>query len=49
MNDAEMLLAAGIGVAMGNAEPEVKKLSDRVCESVEEDGIARELERLGLV
>jgi Cof subfamily protein (haloacid dehalogenase superfamily) len=49
MNDAEMLLAAGIGVAMGNAEPEVKKLADRICESVEEDGMARELERLGLV
>ena len=48
MNDAEMLLAAGIGVAMGNAEPEVKELADRVCESVDDDGVARELERMGL-
>lgn len=48
MNDAEMLTAAGIGVAMGNAEEKVKALADRVCESCAEDGIARELERLGL-
>ena len=48
MNDAEMLSAAGIGVAMGNAEEKVKALADRVCESCAENGIARELERLGL-
>lgn len=49
MNDAEMLLAAGIGVAMGNAEERVKRLADRVCESCEEDGVAKELNRLGLI
>ena len=48
MNDAEMLTAAGIGVAMGNAEQRLKALSDRVCERCQEDGVAKELERLGL-
>ena len=48
MNDAEMLSAAGIGVAMGNAEPRVLALADRVCETCQEDGVARELQRMGL-
>lgn len=49
MNDAEMLLAAGIGVAMGDAEDRVKDLADQVCESCQEDGIARTLERMKLI
>ena len=48
MNDAEMLCAAGIGVAMANAEPRVLALADRVCESCGEDGVAKELHRMGL-
>lgn len=48
MNDAEMLCAAGVGIAMGNAEARVKALADRICESVAEDGVAKELARLGL-
>lgn len=49
MNDAEMIEAAGMGVAMGKAEPRLKAVADRICESVEEDGVAREMERLGLI
>jgi Cof subfamily protein (haloacid dehalogenase superfamily) len=48
MNDAEMLQAAGVGVAMGNAEKRVKALADRICESCAEDGIAKELAHMGL-
>lgn len=48
MNDAEILEAAGIGVAMGNAPDRVKALADRVCEPCAESGIARELARMGL-
>lgn len=48
MNDAEMMTAAGEGIAMGNAEPRLKALAHRECESVEEDGVAKELARLGL-
>lgn len=49
MNDSEILQAAGIGVAMGNAEDGLKALADRVCEPCAEDGIAKELQRIGLV
>lgn len=48
MNDAEIIVAAGEGIAMGNAEGRLKALADRCCESVVEDGIAKELHRLGL-
>lgn len=49
MNDAEILESAGLGVAMGNADAEVKRLADQVCESCEEDGVAKALARLGLI
>ncbi len=49
MNDAEILQAAGLGVAMGNADAEVKALADQVCESCENDGVAKALARLGLI
>lgn len=48
MNDAEMLEAAGIGIAMGDAEDRVKELADQICESCLEDGVARAIERMGL-
>lgn len=43
-NDIDMLRMAGTGVAMGNAEDEVKKAADHVTLSNEEDGIAVFLE-----
>lgn len=49
MNDAEILRAAGTGVAMGNAEEAVKKFADQVCERWDEDGIAKTLTRMGLI
>ena len=49
MNDAEILRAAGIGVAMGNGEDRLKALADRICESCDEDGVAKELARLKLI
>ena len=48
MNDYQMIEMAEVGVAMGNADEKVKKIADRVCESVEEDGVIRELERMGI-
>jgi Cof subfamily protein (haloacid dehalogenase superfamily) len=39
-NDVEMLEYAGIGVAMGNAPPEVQAFADWVAPSVEADGVA---------
>ena len=49
MNDAEIIQAAGIGMAMGNAEACVKEIADQICESCEEDGVARALARMNLI
>lgn len=45
-NDIPMLLAAGVGVAMGNASEAVKQAADMVTLSNNEDGIAAALEKL---
>lgn len=39
-NDIDMIKYAGLGVAMGNAFPEVKKIADYITLSNEEDGVA---------
>ena len=49
MNDAEIMEAAGLGIAMGNAEPQLKALADLICGDCDDDGVAKELERLGLI
>lgn len=43
-NDISLLQAAGTGVAVENALPEVKNAADEICESNEEDGPAKWLE-----
>ena len=45
-NDIPMLEAAGMGVAMGNAQQAVKQAADMVTLSNNEDGIAAALEKL---
>ena len=45
-NDIEMLRAAGVGVAMANADDAVKKAADMITSSNNENGIAVALERL---
>lgn len=44
-NDVPMLLRAGLGVAMGNAHPEVLAAADEVTAANTDDGVARVLER----
>lgn len=44
-NDVPMLRWAGIGVAMGNAAPDVLRSVDRVTAGNDDDGVARALER----
>jgi hypothetical protein len=39
-----MITFAGAGVAMGNAVAEVKATADYVCESNDEDGLAKWIE-----
>lgn len=45
-NDISMLKAAGCGVAMANAMPEVKAVADRVTLSCDEEGVAAAIEEL---
>lgn len=49
MNDYEMMEAAGISVAMGNACEALKKTADIICENVWEDGVYHEFVRMGLL
>ena len=43
-NDIEMIEYAGYGIAMGNAVDSLKKISDRIALSVDEDGLAHIIE-----
>lgn len=47
-NDMTMIGYAGFGVAMANGEPDVRKIADYVCESNDDDGIAKTLEKFVL-
>lgn len=49
MNDIEMIVQAGIGVAMGNAIDELKKKADFITKPIDEDGIIYALKKLKLV
>jgi Cof subfamily protein (haloacid dehalogenase superfamily) len=44
-NDAPLLQAAGLGIAMGSAPPELRALADAVVGDVEHDGVAEALQR----
>ena len=48
-NDIEMIEAAGWGVAMGNASPELKAAADDICGSAAEDGIYHYCREHGLL
>lgn len=45
LNDLEMLEWAGIGVAMGNAQPEVHKIANWTTSSLQQEGVAKAIER----
>ena len=46
LNDLSMVEMAGVGVAMANAVPEVKRAASRIASSNDEDGVAVALEQL---
>ncbi|NLJ68773.1 MAG: HAD-IIB family hydrolase, partial [Firmicutes bacterium] len=48
-NDSEIVAMAGIGVAMGNAMPQVLEVADLVTKSNDEDGICHALREIGLL
>lgn len=45
LNDLEMIAWAGVGVAMGNAQPEVCDAADWVTGTLDEDGVATAIAR----
>lgn len=49
LNDIEMMQEAGKGIAMGNADEEVKRAADWVTKAVDEDGIEYGLKYVGLI
>jgi hypothetical protein len=44
-NDMEMIRESGFGVAVANARAEVKAVADYVCESNDEDGVAKTIRK----
>lgn len=50
-NDLEAIQAAGLGIAMGNSEPQILQVADYVTDHVREDGLAKAiryiLQRIG--
>ena len=45
-NDKEILQTAGLGVAMGNASDEIKKIADFVTDDNDRDGVASAIEKI---
>ncbi|MBR2940152.1 MAG: HAD family phosphatase [Kiritimatiellae bacterium] len=45
MNDFTMVEAAGLGISMANAEPEVKRVAKDMVPSNDEDGVAKGIEK----
>ena len=45
-NDLDMIKAVGIGVAMGNADKEIKAIADFITKTNEEDGVAYAIYKL---
>lgn len=48
-NDISMLKHAGIGVAMGQANEDVKAAADYITTSVDEEGISRAMKHFGII
>ncbi len=49
MNDLCMFQAAGHGIAMGNAVPELKEAAEYVTSEIMQDGVMRGLQHFGLI
>lgn len=45
-NDYEMLKAAGLGIAVGNAKPEILKIAREITHHGKEDGVAKSLQQI---
>lgn len=45
-NDVDMISSAGIGIAMGQARPEIQNAADRITASASDGGVAKAIEAL---
>lgn len=45
-NDYEMLKAVGMGIAVGNAKPEILEIANEITHHGKEDGVAKSLQKL---
>ena len=45
MNDYDIIKAAGVGIAMGNAIPKLKSVASEITDSVDNDGIAQSFKK----
>ncbi|RYG71688.1 HAD family phosphatase [Lentibacillus lipolyticus] len=48
LNDIKMIQAAGVGVAMGNAQDAIKQVADDVTETNEQHGVGKAIEKFVL-
>jgi len=48
-NDIDLIKLGGIGVAMGNATPELKECADYITDTVENDGFVKAIEKFVLI
>lgn len=48
-NDRAMIQRAGLGVAMGNADPSLKAIAGDVADNIENNGLARAFKKYGLI
>jgi hydroxymethylpyrimidine pyrophosphatase-like HAD family hydrolase len=48
-NDIDMLELAGLGIAMGNGNDQLKKVADFVTKKSSEDGIEFALKKFGII
>lgn len=44
-NDYDLLLNAGVKIAMGNASEKLKSIADYICPTIHKDGLAAAIER----
>lgn len=49
LNDLEMFKEVSVGIAMGNAVPELKEIADYITDAVDEDGVLKGLQHFGLL
>ena len=49
INDVEMMQVVGTSVCMENGSDALKKMSDIVCPAVDDDGLYKGFEQLGLI